>query len=185
MSTAMAGKWSMGKAYIVAAVRTAGGSRNGKLAGWHPAEPGPVKYSMRCSTARGIDPRAIEDVILGCVSQVGEQSFHIGRNAALASASCWKTSQRQWRRHCARTSARCDRRQTHGNADPCLARVANVYGLQTMYEGGGFANVTIVEALVMTSRVQGVTSAITRSAFKATRRERFRIEPDWSHSSES
>ena len=40
---------------------------------------------MRCSTARGIDPAAVEDVIVGCVSQVGEQSFHVGRNLVLAS----------------------------------------------------------------------------------------------------
>lgn len=71
-------------AYIVEAVRTAGGRRAGKLAGWHPADmAGEVPNALvdRC----GIDPGAIEDVIFGCVSQVGEQSFHIGRNAVLAS----------------------------------------------------------------------------------------------------
>jgi acetyl-CoA C-acetyltransferase len=71
-------------AYIVEAVRTAGGRRAGKLAGWHPADmAGEVLNALvdRC----GIDPGAIEDVIFGCVSQVGEQSFHIGRNAVLAS----------------------------------------------------------------------------------------------------
>jgi acetyl-CoA C-acetyltransferase len=71
-------------AYIVEAVRTAGGRRAGKLAGWHPADmAGEVLNALvdRC----GIDPAAIDDVIFGCVSQVGEQSFHIGRNAVLAS----------------------------------------------------------------------------------------------------
>ena len=71
-------------AYIVEAVRTAGGCRAGKLADWHPADmAGEVLNALvdRC----GIDPGAIEDVIFGCVSQVGEQSFHIGRNAVLAS----------------------------------------------------------------------------------------------------
>jgi acetyl-CoA C-acetyltransferase len=71
-------------AYIVEAVRTAGGRRAGKLADWHPADmAGEVLNALvdRC----GIDPGAIEDVIFGCVSQVGEQSFHIGRNAVLAS----------------------------------------------------------------------------------------------------
>jgi acetyl-CoA C-acetyltransferase len=71
-------------AYIVEAVRTAGGGRAGKLADWHPADmAGEVLNALvdRC----GIDPGAIEDVIFGCVSQVGEQSFHIGRNAVLAS----------------------------------------------------------------------------------------------------
>jgi len=71
-------------AYIVEAVRTAGGRRAGKLADWHPADmAGEVLNALvdRC----GIDPGAIEDVVFGCVSQVGEQSFHIGRNAVLAS----------------------------------------------------------------------------------------------------
>jgi acetyl-CoA C-acetyltransferase len=72
------------EAYIVEALRTAGGRRNGKLAGWHPADmAGEVLNELVGRT--GIDPAAIEDVIMGCVSQVGEQSFHIGRNAVLAS----------------------------------------------------------------------------------------------------
>ena len=74
----------MSDAYIVQAIRTAGGRRNGKLAGWHPADmAGEVLNAL--VDRSGIDPAAIEDVILGCVSQVGEQSFHIGRNAVLAS----------------------------------------------------------------------------------------------------
>ena len=74
----------MGEAYIVEAVRTAGGRRNGKLAGWHPADMAGEVLNALVDRTR-IDPRAIEDVILGCVSQVGEQSFHIARNAVLAS----------------------------------------------------------------------------------------------------
>src|SRR6201996_1640199 len=71
-------------AYIVEAVRTAGGRRASKLADWHPADmAGEVLNALVDSC--GIDPGAIEDVIFGCVSQVGEQSFHIGRNAVLAS----------------------------------------------------------------------------------------------------
>jgi acetyl-CoA C-acetyltransferase len=74
----------MSEAYIVQAVRTAGGRRNGKLAGWHPADmAGEVLNAL--VDRSGIDPNAIEDVVFGCVSQVGEQSFHIGRNAVLAS----------------------------------------------------------------------------------------------------
>jgi len=74
----------MSDAYIVQAVRTAGGRRNGKLAGWHPADmAGEVLNAL--VERSGLDPKAVEDVILGCVSQVGEQSFHIGRNAVLAS----------------------------------------------------------------------------------------------------
>ena len=74
----------MTEAYIVEAVRTAGGRRGGRLAGWHPADmAGEVLNALVDRTA--IDPAAIEDVIMGCVGQVGEQSFHIGRNAVLAS----------------------------------------------------------------------------------------------------
>jgi len=74
----------MSQAYIVQAIRTAGGRRNGKLAGWHPADmAGEVLNAL--VDRSGIDPNAIEDVILGCVSQVGEQSWHVGRNAVLAS----------------------------------------------------------------------------------------------------
>lgn len=74
----------MGEAYIVAAVRTAGGRRNGKLSTWHPADMGAEVLNALVART-GIDPHAIEDVIVGCVSQVGEQSFHIGRNVVLAS----------------------------------------------------------------------------------------------------
>ncbi len=74
----------MAEAYIVEAVRTAGGRRGGRLAGWHPADlAGQVLNALVDRT--GIDPAAIEDVILGCVSQIGEQSNHIGRSAVLAS----------------------------------------------------------------------------------------------------
>jgi acetyl-CoA C-acetyltransferase len=74
----------MAEAYIVAAVRTAGGRRGGALAGWHPADmAGEVLNTL--IDRSGIDPAAVEDVIMGCVSQVGEQSFHIGRNAVMAS----------------------------------------------------------------------------------------------------
>jgi acetyl-CoA C-acetyltransferase len=74
----------MAEAYIVEALRTAGGRRGGKLAGWHPADlAGQVLSALVNRT--GIDPAAIEDVIMGCVSQIGEQSNHIGRNAVLAS----------------------------------------------------------------------------------------------------
>jgi acetyl-CoA C-acetyltransferase len=74
----------MSTAYIVDAVRTAGGRRGGKLVGWHPADmAGQVLNAI--VDRSGIDPRAIDDVIMGCVSQGGEQSFQIGRGAVLAS----------------------------------------------------------------------------------------------------
>lgn len=74
----------MPEAYIVDAVRTAGGRRNGALSGWHPAELAGEVLSQLVERV-GIDPTAIDDVIVGCVTQAGEQSLHIGRNAVLAS----------------------------------------------------------------------------------------------------
>jgi acetyl-CoA C-acetyltransferase len=74
----------MPEAYIVQALRTAGGRRGGKLSAWHPADLAGEVLSALVARS-GVDPAAVEDVILGCVSQVGEQSFHIGRNAVLAS----------------------------------------------------------------------------------------------------
>jgi len=74
----------MAEAYIVEALRTAGGRRGGALREWHPADLGAAVLDALVARS-GIDPAAIEDVIAGCVSQVGEQSFHIGRNMVLAS----------------------------------------------------------------------------------------------------
>jgi acetyl-CoA C-acetyltransferase len=74
----------MAEAYIVEALRTAGGRRGGKLASWHPADLAGEILSALVERS-GIDPAAVDDVIVGCVSQGGEQSAHIGRNAVLAS----------------------------------------------------------------------------------------------------
>ena len=74
----------MAEAYIVAAVRTAGGRRNGRLMGWHPVDlAGAVLAEVVARS--GVDPNAIDDVIMGCVGQAGEQALHVGRNAVLAS----------------------------------------------------------------------------------------------------
>jgi acetyl-CoA C-acetyltransferase len=74
----------MAEAYIVAALRTAGGRKGGRLRDWHPADlAGHVIDALLDRT--GADPEAIGDVIMGCVSQVGEQSLNIGRNAVLSS----------------------------------------------------------------------------------------------------
>lgn len=75
----------MAQAYLVDAVRTAGGRRAGRLSGWHPADLGGSVLDALVGRT-GIDPGAIEDVIVGCVDQAGEQSFHIGRNCVLASS---------------------------------------------------------------------------------------------------
>lgn len=75
----------MTTAYIVDAVRSAGGKRGGALAGWHPVDLGAAVLDGLVART-GIDPAAIEDVITGCVSQGGEQSFQVARNIVLASS---------------------------------------------------------------------------------------------------
>ena len=75
----------MAEAYIVAAARTAGGRKGGRLSGWHPADlSAQVLDALIART--GIDPALVEDVIMGCVGQAGEQSANIARNAVLASS---------------------------------------------------------------------------------------------------
>ena len=74
----------MAEAYIVAAARTAGGKRGGALKDWHPADMAAEVLDALVERS-GVDPAAVEDVIMGCVGQAGEQAFHIGRNAVLAS----------------------------------------------------------------------------------------------------
>ncbi len=74
----------MAEAYIVATARTAGGRKGGRLAGWHPADlAASVLDSLIERT--GADPAQVEDVIMGCVMQAGEQSNNIARNAVMAS----------------------------------------------------------------------------------------------------
>jgi acetyl-CoA acetyltransferase family protein len=72
-------------AYIVSAVRTAGGKKNGSLSQWHPADLG-AKVLDELVHQTGIDPELIDDVIFGCVSQVGAQSGNVARNAILSSS---------------------------------------------------------------------------------------------------
>ena len=75
----------MREAVIVDAVRTplGRGKENGALHGWHPVDL--ASEALRALVDRtGIDPAEVEDVIMGCVGQVGEQGVNVGRNAALA-----------------------------------------------------------------------------------------------------
>ncbi len=75
----------MAEAYIVEALRTAGGKRGGALRDWHPVDLGAALLDALVARS-GIDPVVIDDVIVGCVGQIGEQSFHVGRNMVLASS---------------------------------------------------------------------------------------------------
>ena len=70
-------------AVIVDAVRTPGGKRNGKLKNWHAVDL--ASEALKALAARNnLDPSLVDDVIMGCVSQVGEQAFNVGRSAVLA-----------------------------------------------------------------------------------------------------
>jgi acetyl-CoA acyltransferase len=73
----------MPTAVIVDAVRTAGGKRNGRLSGWHPADL--AAEALNALVERNnLDPAQVDDVITGCVMQAGSQSINVGRNAVLA-----------------------------------------------------------------------------------------------------
>jgi len=73
----------MNTAVIVDAIRTPLGKRNGRMKNWHPVDlAAEVMSSMVKRT--GIDPAMIDDVVMGCVMQVGEQGLNVARNAVLA-----------------------------------------------------------------------------------------------------
>ena len=76
------------EAVIVDVARTAFGKRNGALAGWHPADL--LGFTLKEIIDRvGVDPELIDDVVCGCVSQVGEQSTNIARNAIIGAGLPW------------------------------------------------------------------------------------------------
>jgi acetyl-CoA acetyltransferase family protein len=73
----------MPTAVIVDTIRTPLGRRNGRLKEWHPVDL--AAETLKALTERtGVDPGVVDDVVLGCVMQVGEQSVNIARNAVLA-----------------------------------------------------------------------------------------------------
>ncbi len=73
----------MPTAVIVDAIRTPLGRRNGKLKEWHPVDLA-AEVLKALIDRTGVDPVLIDDVVMGCVMQVGEQGVNIGRNAVLA-----------------------------------------------------------------------------------------------------
>src|SRR5690606_13401801 len=75
----------MAEAYIVSSSPTAGGSRGGQLSGWHPVDLGGRVVDDLLQRS-GVDPSRIDDVIFGCVTQIGPQASNIARNVALASS---------------------------------------------------------------------------------------------------
>jgi acetyl-CoA acyltransferase len=73
----------MPTAVIVDAVRTPLGKRGGRLKDWHPVDLA-AETLVALQQRTGVDPALIEDVIMGCVMQVGEQGVNVARNAVLA-----------------------------------------------------------------------------------------------------
>src|SRR3954465_12761727 len=73
----------MTTAVIVDAIRTPLGKRNGKLKDWHPGDLAAETLSALVDRT-GVDPGLVDDVVMGCVMQVGEQGVNIARNAVLA-----------------------------------------------------------------------------------------------------
>ncbi|MEZ5740250.1 MAG: acetyl-CoA C-acetyltransferase [Burkholderiaceae bacterium] len=74
----------MGEAYIVAAARTAGGRKGGRLSGWHPAGLGGEILDALVARVDA-DPALVEDVIYGCVLQMGQQALNVARGAVMSS----------------------------------------------------------------------------------------------------
>src|SRR5277367_2021195 len=73
----------MREAVIVDAVRTPVGRRDGALKGWHPVDL--LAHTLQAVVQRSkLDAALVDDVIAGCVGQVGEQAFNVARNAVLA-----------------------------------------------------------------------------------------------------
>src|SRR5262245_62153113 len=78
------------EAVIVDCVRTAFGRRKGALAAWHPADL--LGFALRhllLERNPGLDPERIDDVVGGCVNQVGEQSNNVARNAWVGAGLPW------------------------------------------------------------------------------------------------
>jgi acetyl-CoA C-acetyltransferase/acetyl-CoA acyltransferase len=74
----------MSEAFICAAVRSAGGRKNGRLSKIHPIDLG-AKVIDALVERSGIDPKVVDDVVFGCVSQVGAQSSNVARNVCISS----------------------------------------------------------------------------------------------------
>ncbi len=73
----------MEDAVVVEGLRTPVGRRRGALSGWHPVDLA-AEVARAVVERSGIDPASVDDVIVGCVDQVGEQAVNVARSIALA-----------------------------------------------------------------------------------------------------
>ena len=149
----------MAEAYIVAAARTAGGRKGGRLAGWHPADlAASVLDSLVDRT--GVDPAQVEDVIMGCVGQVGEQGVNIARNAVLASKLPESVPATSIDRQC-------------GSSQQALH-----FAAQAVMSGA--MDVVIASGVESMTRVpMGLAATLPRPAPRATRRVRLFADADY------
>ena len=77
----------MTEAVIVDAIRTPGGKRGGQLKDWHPVDLA-AEVLKELVKRNNLDTELVDDVIFGCVSQTGEQSVNVARNAVAMGAQC-------------------------------------------------------------------------------------------------
>jgi acetyl-CoA acyltransferase len=145
----------MRDAVIVGAVRTPVGRRNGGLSGVHPVElSGLVLRALAERT--GLDPADVEDCIWGCVSQVGEQSWNVGRNAVLAAG--WPESV---------PGTTLDRQC--GSSQQALS-----FAAATVLSGQ--ADLVVAGGVEVMSRVPMGSSAIGQDPYSASVRERYGVD---------
>src|SRR3712207_5839970 len=146
---------SMRDAVIVGAVRTPIGRRGGGLSGTHPVDLS--AHVLQALAARaGFDPARVEDVIWGCVSQVGEQSWNVARNAVLAAG--WPESV---------PGTTLDRQCGSSQQALHFAAAAVLSGQADLVVAGG------VESM---SRVPMGSSAQDRDPYGAAVRERYGVD---------
>jgi acetyl-CoA C-acetyltransferase len=141
---------AVSEAVIVDIVRTATGKRYGSLSGWHPVDLLAGTFEALAQWT-GIDPAVIDDVIVGCVNQVGAQALNMGRSVVLA----WlKEHPADPARVNPNSGAIALGHPLGASGDRIIAtllseleRSGGRYGLQAMREGGGMASATIIERL--------------------------------------
>ncbi len=129
----------MAKAFITAAVRTPVGKRGGGLSEVHPVDLGAFAL-QQLQQRSGLDPALVEDVIFGCVSQVGAQSFNVGRGCVLAAG---------WPEHVPGTAV--DRQCGSSLQALQFAAQAVKSGTQEVVVGGGVEVMSLVPIMSSTT----------------------------------
>jgi len=120
-------------AYVVAALRTPGGKKNGLISNWHPVELGATVIDALVEQT-GIDGSKVDDVVLGCVSQVGAQSNNLGRQVVLASKKLPETV----------PGTTCERQCGSGQQAMHFAAQAVMSGTQDVVIAGGVEAMSLV-----------------------------------------